>query len=376
MAREFILPDFLMGASAEEIQQRMMNELPEDIDRMPGGFPYDMTMPTALEKAELINYHLARAIMIAFPEWSWGDWLDLHARQQGISRRDAGYAAGEVTVTGVPGTRLPAGFIVCTPATDSSPSVLFAFDNELVLPDGGTASASVTAVSPGASSNVQAGTVTIMASPINGISLIENEDDITGGTERESDSSLFERLDAEYASKGTSYVGNDADFIRWAKEVVGVGECIVLPAWEGPGTVKLALVDSNGQPANAAICQAVYEHIVSPDNRQARLMATGSATLTVVPADTVGISFAASGLELAEGTTIQGVTEAFSASIAAYYKEARDDREVRYVKAHAILAGTEGVEDFASFRMNGGVANIPLGETEFPSTGTVNFETE
>ena len=39
---EFLRPDFLDGTSPEEIQERMMNELPADIDDMPGGFPYDM----------------------------------------------------------------------------------------------------------------------------------------------------------------------------------------------------------------------------------------------------------------------------------------------------------------------------------------------
>ena len=66
------------GTSADEIHRRMMAELPDDIDDMPGGFPYDMTRPAALEKAELINFHLARALMIAFPQFAWDEWLDLH----------------------------------------------------------------------------------------------------------------------------------------------------------------------------------------------------------------------------------------------------------------------------------------------------------
>lgn len=50
MQPEFNRPEFLEGNSAEEIHERMMNNLPDDIDDMPGGFPYDMTMPAALEK--------------------------------------------------------------------------------------------------------------------------------------------------------------------------------------------------------------------------------------------------------------------------------------------------------------------------------------
>ncbi|WP_379690404.1 baseplate J/gp47 family protein [Mediterraneibacter gnavus] len=51
---------------------------------------------------------------------------------------------------------------------------------------------------------------------------------------------------------------------EWAKEVTGIGDCIVIPAnEENPGVVKLVLVDSNGSPANKVLVQAVYDHIVS-----------------------------------------------------------------------------------------------------------------
>ena len=83
---EFVAPDFVSGSNPEEIQERMMNNLPADIDDMPGGFPYDFTMPTALEKSELIQFHLVRTLMLMFPMWAWDEWLDLHGRQKGISR--------------------------------------------------------------------------------------------------------------------------------------------------------------------------------------------------------------------------------------------------------------------------------------------------
>lgn len=60
MQPEFTRPEFIENNSAEEIHQRMMNNLPADIDDMPGGFPFDFTMPAALEKDEFINSHTAR----------------------------------------------------------------------------------------------------------------------------------------------------------------------------------------------------------------------------------------------------------------------------------------------------------------------------
>ena len=52
MSYEFTPPEFVDGAEPEEIQQRMMDALPDGIDDMPGGFPYDFTMPTAIEKSQ------------------------------------------------------------------------------------------------------------------------------------------------------------------------------------------------------------------------------------------------------------------------------------------------------------------------------------
>ena len=64
MGMEFTPPEFIDNNTPEEIQSRMMNALPEGIDDMPGGFPYDFTMPTAIEKSELIQFHLVRTLML------------------------------------------------------------------------------------------------------------------------------------------------------------------------------------------------------------------------------------------------------------------------------------------------------------------------
>lgn len=371
MAQEFIIPDFMLGTSAKEIQSRMMNSLPEDIDGMPGGFAYDFTYPTALEKSEIINFHLVRVLMLMFPEYAWGEWLDLHGKQKGVIRKEAVRASGYVTITGVPGTRLASGFIVCTAATNETPSVLFSLNNELILPAGGTETVAVTAVEAGKKSNVRAGTVVIMAQPVTGITSITNAADITGGTEEEEDEPYQARILEAYAAEGTSYIGNDADLIRWAKEVAGIGDCIVNAAWNGPGTIKLSLVDSNGEPANAALCTAVYNHIISPNDRQARLLQAGSGTLTVVPATTISMTYVCTGIEYNDTTDPATIRKDFASALKSYYTAAKRDAEIRYVKVHAILANIPGVEDFTSLTMNGGTANISLDADEYPATVSI-----
>lgn len=372
---DFVYPEFLEGNSAEEIQQRMMNALPEDIDGMPGGFAWDFTMPSALEKAEMIQWNLVRTLMLMFPEWAWGTWLDLHGQQKGVARKPAGFATGSVTITGTEGTRLPQGFIVCTAATENTSSVLFSLNEEVIIPDTGTKTVGVTAVVAGTGSNVSAGSVVIMAQPVEGVTSITNSAAITGGTEIESDDDYRERIVEAYALADVSFIGNDTDLIRWAKEVTGVGDCIVMPAWDGPGTIKLALIDNNGTPCTPEKCTEVYNHIISPNNRQERLLQTGSGTLTVVPADTLPMAYVCTGIELDDTTDIATVTKKFKEALKEYYVEAKLDGEVRYVKVVALLAGIAGVEDFATLTINGGQANIALDVEDYPATTSVSITT-
>lgn len=373
MRPEFTAPDFTLGNSAEEIHRRMMESLPADIDDMPGGFPYDFTMPAAIEKSELINFTLMRALMVMFPQYAWGQWLDLHGSQVGLVRHEAVRAFGYLTITGIEGTKIPKGTVFCVPANGDAPAVCFATDEAAEIGRDGAVRAAVTAVEPGAGSNVKAGTVILAFKPIQGIVSIINEDNLTGGTEDESDESFYERIAMEYQSDYSNYIGNDEDYKRWAKAVPGIGDCIVISAWDGPGTVKLVLVDENGSPANGKLVQAVYDYIVSPDDRSKRILPTGTAKLSVVPAATKKISYLCTGMQLQENSSLEQIEKEFRAGVMKLYGKAKTQGVLRYNQVRSVLTGISGVEDFETFEMNEGMENITLLEEEYAVSDTVTF---
>lgn len=373
MSYEFTPPEFVDGAEPEEIQQRMMDALPDGIDDMPGGFPYDFTMPTAIEKSELIQFHLVRTLMLMFPQYAWGDWLDLHAAAAGIERRPAGYASGSVTVTGDPGTVIPDGAIFCTEATDSTPALEYAADSMAIIPESGSVTVEVTAVEAGRESNTKKNTVVFASTSIKGLSTVNNPDDITGGTDVESDEDLLERIEEENFRDGATFIGNDSDYIRWAKEVVGVGDCIVVPTWNGPGTVKLIIVDSNGEPANARLIEAVYDHIVSPHDRSLRLLPTACAELTVEAATTKKISYTCTGLVYDDTTDIPTIVSQFKELVMKEYSEAKVEGILVYNQVRPLITDIPGVSDFDTFLMNGAEENIPLSNDEYAATDQVDF---
>lgn len=368
---EFKNPDFIENNSADEIHERMMNNLPADIDDMPGGFPWDFTRPAALEKDEFINYHLVRSIMIAFPEYAWDEWLDLHGRQVHLPRHEPEKASGNVLVIGTPGTELLSGTIFCTAATDTGPSIEFYSLHDAVIGESGNITIMIEAVESGTDSNVAANTIVLMAKSNKNVTAVTNPEAITGGTERETDNDYYDRIAAEFQNSMT-YLGNDVDYIRWAK-AAGAGDCIVVPAAEGPGTVKLVLVDANGKPANEKLIADVYDFIVSPNDRTKRLLPTACSKLLCEPATTVQINFTITGLVYDETTDIEQIKIDFSEAVKKIYEQAKHESVLRYNDVRPIISDITGVEDFAEFFMNGEMKNMQLGSEEYPETSTLDF---
>lgn len=368
----FVPPAWLEGQDATIIHQRMMQNLPEDIDDTEGGFPWDFTKPTALEKAELLEFEMMEAVKIMHYMFSYGIYLDYHAQAYGLTRRSAVASAGELTITGSPGTIIPAGFLFAVPASGDAPAVVFATQDEATIGIDGQAKVMAIAQEPGTTGNVAAGTIVIMVQPMAGIDTITNEEAFTGGAAEEDDDTFRERIREYLETADVSFVGCDADYKRWAKEVDGVGDVIVIPEWNGPGTVKVVLLDLSGEPANRAIIEAVYNHIVSPDDRDLRIAPIG-ATVTVTAPTTKTIDVSCK-LTVAPGFDTQTVINEIKEKISDYFKTAEGEIKRNFVGS--IIMSIDGVGDYANLTLNGGTANIPVALDEYPELGTFTTDAE
>lgn len=370
MSIEFKAPSFLNDQDAETIHKRMMEELPPDIDDTEGGFPWDFTKPTALEKAEMLEFHLTETLKIMFPMWAEDQWLDLHAKGRGLTRKPANPASGTLAITGVSGTTIPAGFKFAAPAIGDQPAIEYETKEKYTMGEDGTVEVQVTAIEAGTKGNVPTGSINIMMTPIKGITSINNPAPITGGAEQESNDELRGRIDELDATSEASFVGSDGDYKRWAEEVPGVGTALPMPEWAGPGTVKVVVIDANGQPANAAIITEVYNNIMSPGDRLQRKAPIG-ATVTIVAPTAKDINYTFL-LEIQSGETEATVLERFKAQLQTYYIEAKKEGVVRYTKIGSILTSTSGVKDYTGLTINGGTTNIILEEDEYPVTGVID----
>lgn len=366
-------PALLAEMDDDVIHGRMLEAIPDDIDKTDGGFAHDFTRPAALEKAELM-VAFNDAIQIFFPEWSYSGWLDKHAARVGLSRKAAQAAETTLEITGVAGTILPAGFLFATPKTAISENIEFAVVESVTISAEGTASPLVRCTETGTIGNVPANSITLMSSPIGGVAVITNPKAATGGIETESDDALRERIMERERSNESSYVGNDNDYKRWAKEVDGVGSVVVVPEWmgKGTGTVKLIVMDANGSPANNTILTAVYNHIISPDDRDSRL-APIEAILTVTTAEPISIAVSANVI-LEEGVELETVLAAYRTNLLAYFEEAKAENSVRYTRVCSVLSETAGVLDYTNLLLNGGTANIGITADDYPTITALELE--
>jgi uncharacterized phage protein gp47/JayE len=370
VAYELPVPDFLQNQDEETIYQRMKSNTPADLDTSEGSFFWDVARPAALEKAEMLQFHLTETLKIMFPMWAYDTWLDLHAKGNGLERKPANPASGTLVIAGVSGTTIPAGSRFAVPAIGDTPAIEYETKEKYTIREDGTVEAQVTAIEAGTQGNVPAGAVSLMMTPINGITTITNPEQISGGTEAESDDELRRRIDEMDATSEASFVGSNGDYKRWAEEVSGVGTALVMPEWAGPGTVKVVVIDANGQPANESIITAVYNYIMSPDDRLQRKAPVGATVTVEAPAaKTIDYVFV---LELEAGETQETVIERFVANLQAYYIEAKKEEVVRYTRIGSILTSTSGVKDYAGLTINAGTANITLSEDEYPITGTID----
>lgn len=374
MAYEFEVPAFLQDCDVDALHAKMLAELPDDIDQTEGGFVWDFTRPTAVQAAELLQFYIPETLKLMFPQWSTGAFLDYLAKSAQTKRKDAVYAVAVLEITGTPATVIPTGTVFATEAVNGNPSLEFAAVENCILDSEGKGTVTVKAAEPGRESNVNPGTIVLMSEPFEGITSITNPEKASGGAPEESDDELRERIMEADASEETSYIGNVSDYKRWAKEVDGVGEAIVIDEWAGPETVKIVCMDQNGEAANQIILNNVYEHIMSPDNPADRL-APPNVILTVAPPTMVNITYTFY-VKIADGYDLAAVKENFRKRLDAYYKTVSNDKAVMYNKAHAELTATPGVADFVGFLMNGSTENIQIAQDEYPYTEEILIEQE
>lgn len=369
---EFQTPEFLENKSTDDVHKMMLAILPPDIDTSEGNHPWNLTRSSALVVAQVCEYILPEVLKQILPQYAYGTFLDGHATTRRMARRAATAASGYLTVTVSEETTIPMGSLFATASINDEPSVFYQTMEEVKILKDESAVIPIECTEDGVVGNTPKGTIILVASKLTNISAVINEEDITGGTEEEDDETLRERIIEYDKTQGDSFVGNVADYKRWATSVDGVGEATIISATDDSGTVTIILTDMNGEPATDNLCEAVYNYIMKPDAPLERL-APVNAILVVKAPDTMPICIKAT-IELQAGADIDAVKAEFLSNVALYLPIALDEEEVKYTKICNILGDTAGVNDYKDVligaKIDGsvtyGTTNIPITNTQLP----------
>jgi len=368
---DFVVPDWAKNQSVDEIHREMLESLPSDMDKTEGGFPWDFTRPTAIEKSEMVQFILMEAIKNIFPQWAYGNFLNYHAENRGMERKAAIPATVTITVVGTAGAVIKSGYKFSTAATTSASAIEFATTNDVTIGSDGKIDVVCKAVTAGVSGNVVAKSVIFMAMPLSTITSVTNTLPATGGTAEEDDDTLRQRILEYDRSQGTSFVGSDSDYKRWAESRDMVGSAkIVDPTWITTNgvvddTIKIILTGSDGAPATQAAIDDVRGYIMGTAADLSDRLAPVNAKISVIPTKQVSISVSST-ITLDDGYTLASVNTAFLSSLKNYLKDCTS--QVMVNKIGSLLMNTGGVKDYAGLLVNGGTSNIILNSMQTATT--------
>lgn len=235
--------------NSNEILKELQRQCTSPFSKFEGTFEYDVFASNAIEFMKTY-VELGELYKVAFGDTAYGEFLTRKASDSGVVRKEATKAIGYVTVKG--NGELPKGSQFATQT-----GVLFETLDTVIVDK--MATVKVEAVTPGTIGNVTAQAISVIPMSIPGMLSVSNAEPMQDGFEAETDEELRTRYLNHVRNPGTS--GNVNHYYEWAMSVAGVGGAKVIPTWNGAGTVKVIIVDTEYKAASTEIVTKVQAYI-------------------------------------------------------------------------------------------------------------------
>jgi len=337
----------------QELLAQLLGNISDDYDKLAGSFFYDALMPAAIV-LEGIYADIAKILPHAFAKTATGIYLDYKVAEQGLIRKEAAKAAGTVTVSGNNGAVIKVGDKV------SSDTVTFTVTQSGTITNG-SVTVPVECDMAGAVGNLPAGTINRFPVTLSGIISVTNTEPTSGGYDAETDDELRERY-FEKVSRPLAG-GNIYDYMLWAKEVGGVGEVKVIPLWNGNGSVKVMVINSNGTAADSSLITKVAANI-----EQKRPV---GANVTVVSAEPLPINISVI-IYIKEGYVLDDIKIGIQSAVSLYLKSIAFQQDyVSYAQIGSRVLIQDGVLDYQELLVNSGSGNVNVAENQVPVLGAL-----
>lgn len=267
LAQEYEEKDF------DYFLDQMLDAVPENIDKREGSIIYDALAPAAAVMGQQA-LDMANLIKESYIKTADGEFLDYRAVEHGTERYQATQTEVKAKFTDFEGN--PVKVEVGDQFASVGESPIFYTVTKVNADQTGEMQAD----EPGTVANSYLGQV-LPVTPNDALSWAEITEIIAPARDVETDDHLRERL--LNSTSWIAYGGNVADYIDMLSKIDEVGAGQVYPVWNGPGTVKLVIVDNSLMPASASLCEKVKERIDPPDSEGKGIgLAPIDHTVTVV----------------------------------------------------------------------------------------------
>ena len=341
------------------IMQRMLERVPDSMDKREGSVIWDALSPAELELAYV---YMDYVLLQAFADTQEREFLIRSAAERGITPDPASKAVLKGIFSpgtlDVKGKRFSLGKL-----------------NYIALEriEGEDEAWTVECESAGVSGNQKFGSL-IPIEYVDGLQSARLAELLIPGEDEQDTESLRAEYYASFSE--IDYGGNIAGYLKMALDIPGVGAAKVTPAWRGGGTIEITILDADYNGATDTLIRSVQE-IIDPkqDGRGDGLAFIDHiVTVDTAAAETVNV---VSSIEFESGYSWNEMQGAVTGVISEYFRELRknwadaDSIIVRVSQIESRILALEGVMDVSGTTLNGTAGNLTLDARAIPELGTV-----
>lgn len=293
----------------------MLDNVPNDIDEREGSIIYDAVAPAAMVSAQQ-SLSLANIIRETYIKTAQGEFLDYRAVEHGTNRYAATFTEVKARFNDDDGN--PVNVEVGDRFASIAESPIFY--TVIKANDDGTAE--MQAEEAGTSANSYLGQV-LPVTPNDSLSWAEIVEITIPARDEENDEHLRARL--LNSNSWVAYGGNVADYLDMTSKISDVGATQVYPTWDGPGTVKLVILNNDLMPASQTLVKKVKEEI---DPEESTTQGYGLVPIdhqvTVVAPEIFEVNITMN-VTIAENANIDTIRTNIKASLEELFKSLRKD---------------------------------------------------
>lgn len=361
--------------------RKMLDAVPDNIDKREGSIIYDALAPAALVMGQQ-SLDMANVIKETYIKTASGEFLDYRAIEHGTSRYPATQTEAKAKVLNDKKEPLDNVQIGDKFASIGDSPIFYAvtkINDDLTV--------ELTAEVKGSSANSYIGQI-LPVTPNDLLSWAEITEITAPARDVESDDYLRARLLS--SQSWIAYGGNVADYLDMTSKIDEVGAAQIYPTWNGGGTVKVVILNNDLMPASASLVQKV-KNTLDPEDKQAEGygLAPIDHAVTVTAPEELIVNVDIS-VKLDDTKVTRYVKDSITKAVEGYFQSLRKDwadinqklgrgyQETIYrSKILSQVMLTEGVVNAKLPSLNGRDADIDLvftnSKSQLPVVGTVTI---